>query len=184
MKIPTPRVNRCRCVVCRFSRTHSGRRLHWLTTAFVCCLTLVGAAGARAGDVENGKVVFEKCTACHSLEAGHDEEGPSLAGIFGRKAASVKGYRYSAAMKRSDVVWADDTLDAFIQDPQAFIAGNRMPFDGLKDKGERDDLLAYLKQATAPASATQIRQTARPDSRRTADGGQPRARGARRIRTS
>jgi cytochrome c len=59
-------------------------------------------------------------------------------------------------MRRSDIVWADDTLDAFIQDPQAFIAGNRMPFDGVKDKGERDDLLAYLKQATAPASAKQM----------------------------
>ena len=51
---------------------------------------------------------------------------------------------------------ANDMLDAFIQDPQAFIAGNRMPFDGVKDKGERDDLLAYLKQATAPASAKQL----------------------------
>jgi cytochrome c2 len=164
MKIPTP-------------------GLQWPTTAVVCCLTLVCAAGARAGDVEKGKALFEKCAACHSLEAGHDDEGPNLAGIFGRKAASVKGYRYSAAMKRSDVVWADDTLDAFVQDPQAFIAGNRMPFDGLKDNGERDDLLAYLKQATAPASARQMLQTARPDSRNTTDEGQPRARGARRTHT-
>jgi cytochrome c len=127
-----------------------------ITTAMVCCLMLVWAAGARAGDVEKGKALFEKCAACHSLEAGHDDEGPNLAGIFGRKAASVKGYRYSAAMKRTDIVWADETLDAFISDPQAFIAGTRMPFDGVKDKSERDDLLAYLKQATAPASAKQM----------------------------
>jgi len=59
-------------------------------------------------------------------------------------------------MTRSDIVWAVDTPDAFIQDPQAFIAGNRMPFDGVKDKDERDDLLAYLTQATAPASAKQM----------------------------
>ena len=134
----------------------SGKHHMKIPTAMVCCLMLVCAAGARAGDVEKGRALFEKCAACHSLEAGHDDEGPNLAGIFGRKAGSVKGYRYSAAMKRSDIVWADDTLDAFIQDPQAFIAGNRMPFDGVKDKGERDDLLAYLKQATAPASAKQM----------------------------
>jgi cytochrome c len=133
-----------------------------LTAAIVCSLTLVCAAGLRAGDVEKGKALFEKCAACHSLEVGHNEEGPNLAGIFGRKAASVQGYRYSAALKRSDVVWTDDTLDTFIQDPQAFIAGNRMPFDGLKDKGERDDLLAYLKQATAPASAKQMLRSSAP----------------------
>ena len=122
----------------------------------VRCLTLVCAANARAGDVEKGKALFEKCAARHSLQAGHDEEGPNLAESLGRKVASVQGYRYSAALKRSAIVWTDDTLDAFIQDPQAFIAGTRMPFDGLKDKGERDDLLAYLKQATAPASAEQM----------------------------
>ncbi len=138
-------------------------RLRWLTPAVVCGLTLVGGARARAGDVEKGKALFEKCAACHSLEADHNDEGPSLAGIFGRKVAAVKEYRYSAAMKRSDFVWTDETLDAFIQDPQAFVPGNRMPFDGLMDKGERDDLLAYLKQATAPASADDDQRRGRRD---------------------
>ena len=135
-------------------------RLPWLSPTMMCGVILVaGAAGARAGDVEKGKALFEKCAACHSLAANHDEEAPSLAGVFGRKVAAVKEYRYSAAMKRGDFVWTDETLDAFIQDPQAFVPGNRMPFDGLKDKGERDDLLAYLKQATAPASAGQTPTT-------------------------
>lgn len=137
-------------------------QFRWVTPVVVCASTLLGTVSARAGDVEKGKVLFEKCAACHALEADRNDDGPSLAGVFGRKVAAVEEYRYSAAMKRSDFVWTDETLDAFIQDPQAFIPGNRMPFDGLMDKEERDDLLAFLKQATAPASAA----TADDDQRR------------------
>jgi cytochrome c2 len=108
---------------------------------------------ALAADIEKGKVVFEKCAACHSLEAGKSEDAPTLRGVFGRKIASIEEFRYSAAMKRSDVVWTQSTLDTFIEDPQAFIPGNRMPFDGLKDKSEREDLLAYLEVATKTAHA-------------------------------
>jgi cytochrome c2 len=103
---------------------------------------------SRAADIEKGKALFEKCAACHSLEAGKNDDAPSLRGIFGRKIASIEEYRYSAAMKRSDVVWAAGTLNTFIEDPQAFIPGNRMPFDGLKEKSDREDLLAYLELAT------------------------------------
>ena len=106
--------------------------------------------------VKNGKTVFEKCAACHSLEAGKNDIGPSLAGIFGRKAASLDDFRYSTAMKHSNVTWDEHTLDAFIEDPQAFIPGNRMPFDGLKDKQDRDDLLAYLKVATKNPDSAQL----------------------------
>jgi cytochrome c len=118
------------------------------SAAVACFLGLVaGLASARA-DVEKGKIVFEKCAACHSLEANKNDVAPTLAGVFGRKAGTLEEYRYSAAMKQSDVTWDDRTLDAFIEDPQAFIPGNRMPFDGLKDKTDREDLLAYLKVAT------------------------------------
>src|ERR1041385_1536573 len=121
-----------------------------LRVVLVCCLTLV-AAIAPAADIEKGKVLFEKCPACHSLESGKNDDAPNLRGVFGRKIASVEDFRYSAAMKRSDVVWVQETLSAFIEDPQAFIPGNRMPFDGLKDKSEREDLLAYLELATKTA---------------------------------
>ena len=106
---------------------------------------IAGLASVRAADVKNGKAVFEKCAACHSLEAGKNDIGPSLAGIFGRKAASLEDFRYSTAMKQSNVTWDEHTLDSFIEDPQAFIPGNRMPFDGLKEKSEREDLLAFLE---------------------------------------
>jgi cytochrome c2 len=113
-------------------------------------VTLVFAmiAGARGADVEKGKTIFEKCAACHSLESGKNDDAPNLSGIFGRKIASVEDYRYSAAMKRSDVVWSEGTLSSFIEDPQGFVPGNRMPFDGLKEKADREDLLAYLAVAT------------------------------------
>jgi len=125
--------------------------------ALACFLVLItGFASARASDVKKGKDLFEKCAACHSLEPNKNGDAPSLAGIFGRKAAAIEEYRYSAAMKRSEVTWDERTLDAFIEDPQAFIPGNRMAFDGLKDKPDREDLLAYLKQATKSSDSAQL----------------------------
>jgi len=103
---------------------------------------------ARAADVDKGKALFEQCAACHSLDGSGDYDGPSLKGVIGRKAGSLEEYRYSAAMKRSDVTWNATTLDMYIADPQAFIPGNRMAFAGIAEKTERDDLIAYLSVAT------------------------------------
>jgi cytochrome c2 len=101
----------------------------------------------RAADPEKGKSVFEQCAACHSLGDPGDYDGPMLKGVIGRKAGSLEDYRYSAAMKRSDVTWDATTLDKYVTDPQAFIPGNRMAFAGISDKAERDDLIAYLAAA-------------------------------------
>ena len=105
-------------------------------------------AHVRAADVDKGKAVFEQCAACHSIDGSGDYDGPSLKGVIGRKAGSLEDYRYSAAMKRSDVTWDAATLDKYLTDPQAFIPGNRMAFAGIADKSERDDLIAYLTIAT------------------------------------
>ena len=102
----------------------------------------------RGADVEKGKAVFEQCAACHSLDGSGDYDGPTLKGVIGRKAGSLEDYRYSAAMKRSDVVWDAGALDKYVTDPQAFIPGNRMAFAGISDKTQRDDLIAYLSAAT------------------------------------
>jgi cytochrome c2 len=102
----------------------------------------------RAADVEKGKAVFEQCAACHSLDGSGDYDGPTLKDVVGRKAGSLEDYRYSAAMKRSDVVWDAATLDRYIADPQEFIPGNRMAFAGIAEEGERDDLIAFLTIAT------------------------------------
>ena len=92
--------------------------------------------------------MFEQCAACHSLDGGGDTDGPTLKGVIGRKAGSLEDYRYSAAMKRSDVTWDAAALDKYLTDPQAFIPGNRMAFAGIGDKAQRDDLIAYLQAAT------------------------------------
>jgi cytochrome c len=77
-------------------------------------------------------------------------DGPTLKGVFGRKAGSLEDYRYSAAMARSNIVWDRTTMDRFIADPQAYIKGNRMAFSGISDASERDDLIAYLEQIATP----------------------------------
>src|ERR1700722_10064746 len=117
-----------------------------LAAAFLCGL-VNGVTSARAADASHGKTVFDKCAACHSLEPNKNDDAPTLAGIFGRKAAA-EDFRYSNAMKKSDITWDEHALDAFLADPQGFIPGNRIPFDGLKEKADRDDLLEYLKEAT------------------------------------
>jgi cytochrome c len=101
----------------------------------------------RAADADKGKAVFEQCAACHSLGDAGDYDGPMLKGVIGRKAASLEDYRYSAAMKRSDVTWDAAALEKYLTDPQAFIPGNRMAFAGISDKAQRDDLIAYLSIA-------------------------------------
>jgi cytochrome c len=102
----------------------------------------------RAADVEKGKAVFEQCAACHSVDGAGDLDGPTLKGVIGRKAGALEDYRYSAAMKRSDITWDAVALDKYVTDPQAFIPGNRMAFAGIPDQAQRDDLIAYLTVAT------------------------------------
>ena len=126
---------------------HSGG---WWVVAGGCTIMIVtiSVAFVRGADVEKGKVAFEQCAACHSLDGSGNDDGPTLKGVIGRKAGSLEDFRYSAAMKRSDVTWDAATLDEYIADPQAFIPGNRMAFAGIADRSQRDDLMAYLAVAT------------------------------------
>ena len=87
---------------------------------------------------------FAACGACHSAD-GTNGLGPSLKGVYGRKAGTAKGFTYSPAMKRAGVTWDDTTLDAFITDPQKSVAGNVMPFPGLADAKQRAEIIDYLK---------------------------------------
>jgi cytochrome c len=115
----------------------------------VLLLTSALAATARAeGDAQRGEARFQECAACHKLGAGANEVGPSLHGIFSRKAGELSDFRYSPAMKRSGVGWTPETLDKYIADPQAFIPANRMPYAGMSNASDRADLIAYLQKAT------------------------------------
>ena len=113
-------------------------------------LVLAAAAPAAAeGDAARGKRVFNKCKACHLLEdTGKKKIGPHLAGIFGRKAGSIAGFRYSKAMKKADIVWDEKTIDAYIAAPRKFIKGNKMAFAGIRKAKDRADVIAYLKEKT------------------------------------
>jgi len=101
---------------------------------------------ANAADPVNGKKVFKKCSACHSLQQGKNKIGPSLYNLLDRKAGSVEGYKYSKAMKNSDVVWDEESLDKFLTKPRKFIKRTKMSFRGIKKKSLRDDLISFLKQ--------------------------------------
>jgi cytochrome c2 len=120
--------------------------MRW-ATLFILTMPLLALAQG-SGNPDTGKTVFEQCAACHSIDGSGDYDGPSLKGVIGRKAGSLEDYRYSAAMKRSDVTWDAASLDKYLTDPQAFIPGNRMAFAGIADTSERDDLIAYLTVAT------------------------------------
>jgi cytochrome c len=105
-----------------------------------------------AGDPARGAQVFGACAACHSLKTGEHLTGPSLANVLGRKAGAAKDYlRYSDALKRSDMVWDEKVLDAWIADPRKLIPENFMTFAGIRDPGQRADLIAFLKSGTNAA---------------------------------
>jgi cytochrome c len=109
----------------------------------------LAATSAHAdGDAARGKKVFEECAACHSLEKGANGVGPSLHGVFERKAGELADFRFSPAMKKSALPWSARTLDLFLADPQQEIRGNRMPYSGIGDANDRADLIEYLKTAT------------------------------------
>jgi cytochrome c len=111
-------------------------------------LTLAANAARADGDAARGEKKFGDCAACHKLEAGANNVGPSLHGIFARKAGEIADFRYSPAIKRSGIAWTPETLDKFLADPQAVVPANRMPYAGMASAGDRADLIAYLQNAT------------------------------------
>ena len=115
----------------------------------VAAVAVLAAGAARAdGDAARGEKRFEACATCHSTERGVNNVGPSLFGVLGRKAGEIADFRYSPAMRTSGITWTAQTLDKFVADPQQEVPGNRMPFAGMPDPGDRADLIAYLQKAT------------------------------------
>ena len=98
-----------------------------------------------AQNAERGRKVFEECIACHALKPTHEDIGPSLLGVLGRKAGSSEGFRYSNALRRSNLVWNQESLEKFLSDPQAFLPGNRMPYAGLVATEDRAAVIQYLE---------------------------------------
>lgn len=122
-------------------------RLFPLALSVALVAALASGSALAAGNAKKGKKVFNKCKACHSLKEGKNKIGPSLYGIIGSKAATVEGYKYSKAMKASGLTWDEKTLSEFLTKPKKYVKGTKMPFSGLKKEKQRNDLIAYLKEA-------------------------------------
>jgi cytochrome c len=114
----------------------------WGVSAVAGFLFAFAASAALAADVDHGKQVFQTCAACHSDKP--DALGPNLVGVIGRKAGSRDDFRYSSAMMRAGFSWDAGSLRQYLADPQAKVRGNRMPFSGLNDPKDIDDVIAYI----------------------------------------
>ena len=110
----------------------------------VASAVLFAATVAQAAENKKGAKVFRKCAACHTIEEGKNKVGPSLAGVIGREAGSLDGFRFSSAMAESGVVWSAATLDEFLAKPKKFIKGTRMSFSGLKKEEDRKNVIEYI----------------------------------------
>jgi cytochrome c len=108
---------------------------------------------AAAQDATAGKSVFNQCMICHAAGPGAENKiGPELNGLDGRHSGSVPNFSYSDANKNSGIVWNESTFKQYIVNPQAMIPGTKMPFAGLKDPQQINDLWAYIKQFNADGS--------------------------------
>lgn len=99
------------------------------TSLAALALALSCSPGAWAQDkvLDLGKQAYQECIACHSVKAGENGVGPSLAGVFGTKAGEVPGFRFSGPMKRSGLTWDAATLDKYLENPQAWCRARACP---------------------------------------------------------
>ena len=104
----------------------------------------MAAAVAAGGNPQAGEEIYSRCLACHALE--YHRTGPRHCGLFGRRAGSAAGFEYSAAMKRSKIVWNEKSLARFLAAPTKVVPGTTMTYAGVPDAKERADLIAYLRR--------------------------------------
>jgi cytochrome c len=99
---------------------------------------------------DRGAEVFRACVACHTLHAGDtNRAGPTLAGIFGRRIATLPGYRFSEALKRLDIVWTPETVAKLFEvGPMTYTPGTKMPEQRIGAPEDRDALVKFLEKAT------------------------------------
>ncbi|MEO8280586.1 MAG: c-type cytochrome [Ideonella sp.] len=108
-----------------------------------------------AAALQRGEQIYTRCAACHAIES--NRTGPQHCGLFGRRAGTAPGFdTYSKAMRDSKIVWNERTLDVFLQAPTQAVPGTAMGYAGVKDAGERADLIAWLRQASRPGKGCSV----------------------------
>jgi cytochrome c len=112
--------------------------------AALLLLALLPAVAAAEGGAAHGERLYAACAPCHQLSAQSGRSGPSLLGVLGRRAGSLEDFRFSRAMAGSGVTWTEEALDAFLENPQAYVKGTRMPFAGIRDPADRAAIISYL----------------------------------------
>ncbi|WP_051882023.1 c-type cytochrome [Parvularcula oceani] len=108
---------------------------------------------AMPADPVTGRQLFRACAVCHAFREGEPHRvGPNLYGIVGAPSARHPDFAYSRALERADLVWDEAALNAFIENPQQFLPGNRMGYAGQPNPADRRDILAFLKTLEAEAA--------------------------------
>ena len=130
-----------------------GQGLLTVLVALLAAPATIPAAGAATesqatGNPTAGAVIYERCLACHALE--RNRTGPKHCGLIGRAAGALPDFDYSEALRDSGLVWEAASLDAFLEDPLGEVPGTAMGYDGVKDRSERADLIAYLIDVNRP----------------------------------
>lgn len=113
-----------------------------------------GAASTDPAAVEltPSQRIYNQCQACHTFEKGaRTLIGPNLHGVFGRRAASVEGYRYSVNMKQlgdTGHVWSEETLRPYLTNPRAIVPKTAMRFPGIPSEQILNEFLPLLREVT------------------------------------
>ncbi|MBS0422727.1 MAG: c-type cytochrome [Proteobacteria bacterium] len=115
----------------------------FLCIAAVFAVSTAMADPAPKGDAAHGKVLYQGCAACHSID--DNDLGPRHRGVVGRKAGIVADYNYSQALKASGLTWTEANLDKWLTNPSALVPGTKMFFK-IDDPQSRADIIAYLKE--------------------------------------
>ena len=119
-------------------------------TPFWFLLALLAAPPGPQSVTDPGARAFQRCAACHSLGAGASTDaGPSLKGVYGRRAGALDGFAYSDAIRaagRRGLVWNAATLDRYLTDPEAALPGTYMPYQG-GSAAERAAVIDWLRRA-------------------------------------
>ncbi len=107
----------------------------------------VAALYAEA-DAAAGEALWRNCRACHALEAGRNGTGPYLHGVVGREIDAVADFGYSGALLALGDTWTVEALNAFLEDPRGTAPGTRMSYSGMRNIGDRMNLIAYIEAAS------------------------------------